>query len=499
MITFKKLETKKYEIFKDDEKIHDLNLITSTVTNKYYIITDFVENMSKTLGEEFDEWFSNFICGYHKLYIQPKKQLSEETFESEDCYTFVVKNVPKLKEYVDKYIKSLDIDFTRYVNMSKVKKGSILFEPEEIESIIKISGYLKLYSFISNSEEKFGRRLETKIYNLLVDELTTKEIISKIYNVVKAKTYRYNLTDKYMWDYLKLMQSKSIDSYVIEIFNFIMNSIIVLCEETKNPITYFVGVVDESVKWFLRSVYKGSITYDDSIATEDIHGMNVDNLMTYAYNDTLGRLKDIAYNKLQTDIADIASKQLVKDSEHLEDKMITAVHERLKTIEYVAPIAECMVFPILSQALSIPYNHFKTINAEHSMVLSYYIKSLVKDIFHEEYSEMIKLMEYYPTNPPLIATTYKPKRAEILVNTTASYKNFFGFQSCITPYYNIIGHYIGKISSRCKLVNIITNEVMTSLPVKKLETEIINFFIRYFAGDFQDEINVISNLISAEF
>ena len=59
-----------------------------------------------------------------------------------------------------------------------------------------------------------------------------------------------------------------------------------------------VYVIDESVKWFLRSVYKGTIVYDDEIATEDIHGTHINNLRTYSFNDTLGRLKGIAFEKI---------------------------------------------------------------------------------------------------------------------------------------------------------------------------------------------------------
>ena len=91
-----------------------------------------------------------------------------------------------------------------------------------------------------------------------------------------------------------MIQCKSIDVHVIEIFNFIMNSILILCEEDKNPIVYFVSVVQESINWFLRSVYKGQIVYDDTISTEDIHGSNIDNLKTYAYVSMLeNKLKEL--------------------------------------------------------------------------------------------------------------------------------------------------------------------------------------------------------------
>jgi hypothetical protein len=171
--------------------------------------------------------------------------------------------------------------------------------PEEIFEIIKLSSYLKIYSVISNNENlKLGQTSDREIYNLLASEIVETEVIRKIYDVIKTKTFRYNLTDKFMWEYIKNVQGKDIGIHVIEIFNFIMNHILILCEDDKNPITYFVGVIDESVKWFLRSVYKGSIVYDDSISTEDIQGINTDNLKTYSYNDTLGRLKGIAYEKI---------------------------------------------------------------------------------------------------------------------------------------------------------------------------------------------------------
>jgi hypothetical protein len=176
-----------------------------------------------------------------------------------------------LKEFVNSYLTSQNFDYSTFVDETKIKKNSILFRPEEIQKIIQLSCYLKIYSVIFNNEKlKLGQKAHRVIYNKLAYEIVETEIVRKIYDVIKTKTFRYNLTDRFMWEYIKNVQGKDIGTHIIEIFNFIMNNILVLCEEDKNPITYFVGVIDESVKWFLRSVYKGTTVYDDSIATEDI-------------------------------------------------------------------------------------------------------------------------------------------------------------------------------------------------------------------------------------
>jgi hypothetical protein len=268
------LEDKTLKIFNDEQHLLTTNLISSTITNKYYIVTTFIENVSKTCNE-FDKWFSNFL---------------EEYTSEVERYPVIERNIPEIKRFVDEYLKVRNIDSAQFVDETKAKKASILFTAEEIEKIIRLSCYLKIYSIFFNSDDlKIDARLHKKIYNEFASEVLNSEVVTKIFNIIKTKTFRYNLTDKYMWDYIKMIQCKSIDVHVIEIFNFIMNSILILCEEDKNPIIYFVSVVQESINWFLRSVYKGQIVYDDTISTEDIHGSNIDNLKTYAYNDTLGR------------------------------------------------------------------------------------------------------------------------------------------------------------------------------------------------------------------
>lgn len=328
MLNFEKVAPKEWKLSHQDEII-PLRLVASTVTNKYEIVTSFITRVAEFHGEAFSDWFIKLLIDCQDV------DKRAEVF---------INNIDRLKTYVDEYLESTGVDYTKFVDITKAKKSSILFQPDEIKNILRLSCYLKVYSVISNNAEMaFGKSLHREIYNKLANNVIETDVASKLFDVIKTKTFRYNLSDKFMWDYIKTIQCKDIGSHIIEIFNFIMNYIMVLCEEDRNPITYFVGVIDQSVKWILRSVYKGTIVYDDSISTEDIHGININNLLTYSFNDTLGRMKAVAFEKIHTQLEKATSLTMDED---VSDKDLVDFNNRVEQIEYISPLCTSLVFPL---------------------------------------------------------------------------------------------------------------------------------------------------------
>jgi hypothetical protein len=478
LVKFEQVGPKQWSVTNEDYEPIDLFLLPSTVTNKYYIVTKFIEEVSKHCGEEFNNWFMQLVIDCHD--------------EDKKAQT-LINNVPQLKEYVNDYLNSQPTDYDKFVDMTKVKKNSILFEPAEIKKILYLSCYLKVYSVISNNEKlKLGQSLHREVYNKLADNITETEIVRKIYDIIKTKTFRYNLTDKYMWKYIKNVQGKDIEAHVIEIFNFIMNHILILCEQDKNPITYFVGVIDESVKWFLRSVYKGSTIYDDSISTEDIQGINTDNLKTYSYNDTLGRLKVIAYEK----IYNLLQRQSTMSTEN--DDQIVSLRERAESeIEFVSPLCETLVFPILSQMTQIPYHHFRTLSPEHSCVISIYMQSLFRRVFGSEYKDLFGLLNFFPTRAPSMSTTYKIKGVHDYIQIQDSFQNFYGFNTKILPH-TLLCHYVGRVS-RVDFCDLFTGNKMGGIPLSKIEQDMVQFYTLFFSGRLEPQIDEMTTLMNADF
>lgn len=476
-MNFERVAPKEWKLSYKDETI-PLRLVASTVTNKYEIVTSFIKRVAEFHGEAFSDWF-----------IQLLKDCQDVDKRAE----VFVNNIPQLKVYVDEYLESTDVDYNDFVDISKAKKSSILFQPDEIKNILRLSCYLKLYSVISNNEEMaFGKSLHKEIYNKLADNVIQTDIASKLYDVIKTKTFRYNLSDKFMWDYIKTIQCKDIGSHIIEIFNFIMNNILVLCEEDKNPITYFVGVIDQSVKWILRSVYKGTIVYDDSISTEDIHGININNLLTYSFNDTLGRMKAVAFEKIHIQLEKTSPLTMDADA---SDKDLVEFNNRVEKIEYISPLCTSLVFPLLSKMTNISYVHFKTISPDHAAILSYYLHGLLQKVFKGEYKNLFALLEYYPLSQPSLNTTYKIKSIHDYVNIKGI--NFYGFQTKILPH-RMLCHFIGRVS-RINFCHLLTGQKLSGIPLSKVEVDMIIFYTQLFSGQMDHRIEQLVRLMNQDF
>ena len=230
MLKFEQQAPKEWKIVygDGDEDAFSLRLGASSVTNKFHLVTDYITRVAEFHGQPFSDWLIDLL----EQCTDPQKRAGA-----------VTGNVENIKKYSDAYLDSVDYDYSKFVDVTKAKKNSILFQADEIERIIRLSCYLKIYSLISNSEKLgLGEKLHRTVYNRFSANVIDTEVASKIFDVVKTKTFRYNLTDKFMWDYIRTIQCKDIGIHIIEIFNFIMNNIIILCEETKNPITYFVSI-----------------------------------------------------------------------------------------------------------------------------------------------------------------------------------------------------------------------------------------------------------------
>ena len=104
--------------------------------------------------------------------------------------------------YFDKYLDLSNINFEGYINKSKKSKNSIFFDAEDIKKIIRVSNYLKIYFIISQDiNMKLNTKFHKEVYNQLTKSITSENIIYKLFKIVSSKTYEYNHTDKYMWDY----------------------------------------------------------------------------------------------------------------------------------------------------------------------------------------------------------------------------------------------------------------------------------------------------------
>lgn len=474
MIIIKEKDKKEWIIYEFEEDPITLSLISSSVTNKFHIVANFVQGLCNS-NEEFGPWLMGWLtdCG-SKDPTKNSRSFSE---------------IDTVKKFVNDYIDSLELNLDAFVDASKAKKNSIFFTVDNIDSILRLSSYLKVYSLILNTTNlNPGSTRHREIYNTLAQKVISSDVASKIFDVIKTRTFKYNMSDRFMWEYIRTLHGKDMNVHIIETFNFIMNNIIILCEEVKNPIIYFVSVIEESIKWFLKSVYRGTIVYDDTIATQDIHGIHINNVMSFCYNDTLGRLKIIA--------GDYATQAMENDNKIKmldENQRLIDFGGVLKEIEWVSPLAQCMIYPLLSKITDVTYVHFNTLSPEYAAPITFYTHSLLKKVFKGNYRETFTLLDYYPTKQPSVYTTYKIKDYEFFNTTFNKYKSFFGFNNT-QVFFEMLCFHVGRIA-RVNWKHLISGENKDGgLPMAAIEREMIDFYVRYFSGNLNEEIQQIQDL-----
>lgn len=466
MIKFQEIAKRTFDVVNIDgdieKKIVTLNLTFSPAINKFEKISSFIENCSETMGKEFDDWFVKYLTDY---------------IESEMSVQVIKDNIPQIIDFCDRYITSLEIDFKSYINKDKVSKTSIFFDANEIEKLVKVSCYLKLYFILSqDSILKPPLKSHKEIFSILVSDISTSDILHKLFKIVSSKTYRYNISDSYMWEYIKMIYCKTTDMHIMSIFNFLVNYILVTCDCNSNPIPFIISVVDESIQWILRSVYKDVVIYSEHVNTEDTYSVQGrDNLKTYAYNDSIGRLALMSFNCLET--------QGISDERF---------NEALKNCKHPSLFATYMTYPILCKVLKIPYRHFLTIPVEHSYLLNVLLYTYLPEEFQKKYPVISQMILYYNKERPIQKTTYKMKNIKQFTNTLGG---FLGFKNMMFVY-EFYSSIVGKLArnSYCHFKN---DREINNFPLAKLENDIITFYNDYFDGRLDDMFEEIRNSLDS--
>ena len=127
---------------------------------------------------------------------------------------------------------------------------------------------------------------------------------------------------------------------------------------------------------------------------------------------------------------------------------------------------------------SISYVHFKTISAEHSAVLSFYLNILFQKVFKSDFKNLFSLLDYYPMTAPSINTTYKIKSIHDYIKTSDNVKSFYGFNTKKLPH-KALCHFVGRVS-RINFCHLITGQKLSGIPLSKVESDMIHYYIHLF-------------------
>lgn len=438
-------------------KLCDLDLIASSLTNKFETVAALFDDMSKLIPNDFVPWYTNMIKEYIK-----------SNYNSE----LILQEVPNFLNVAYKYIDAKNINFDSFVNKDKASKTSIVFLVDDIKALAAASVCLKLYSAICYDEKmKLTDNIHKLVYAGFIKPCYELGTTTKIYQTMRSRTYRSSITDRYMWELIKMMIVETPESYTLLMFNFLLTNLLATLDITTNPIPFFVSVIDDSIRWMMCSIYKDKVLYGEVFGgSGDVYGSSFskESLHILCCNDVIGKAAKAGMTILENEYG--------VTIENFEE-----VRDRLDKINCLSLSMKSVILPIASRVLEIPYKYLLTAPPKHVMLLGVLIYHASKGILDERFPILHEFLIGCPNNPDstVSRSSYKIKNVGYVINDKQN--KIFGLSSS-TLKFNIMSCVCG-ILSVCKkdLVSILTGKKLPKINYSDLENDVIFFFSEMYS------------------
>lgn len=478
------------------KNICDLDLKLTSITKKFNLIQEFVEDMCSVVPE-FSYWFKDLIESY-----------AQSGYNSE----LILEAAPDMVRYSKEYIENKCIDqkgeevklteyYKKFTNNFKKSKTSIVFDHNDIVAIMIAACAFKMYSIICYDERmEPPKNIHRKIYETLLSPCIEIGTTNKIFELLRARTFKSSITDRYMWDFIKMSINVTPETHIMGRYNFFLENMIPLLSIYRNPVHYIVSVIDDSIKWIFRDAYKDRISYGEFFGTsEDLHGVSSskDSFFIYCCNDVISKVADSGLSALELNLCFKQPKkktylenfnlvEVINIEDALDDKMTPEgvfedAVDRIENITYIIPTMKLVTLPIASKVLEIPYKYYMSASPKHAMLTGVFLYYVASDLFEEEYPFINDFLLAAPENKNYLTTktTYKIRNLEQLFNNKSEIFNFndFSFK------FDVMSNLTGILSaSKKNVVSVLDGKKLNKISYLDLESDVIAFFSKFYSG-----------------
>jgi len=430
--------------------------------NKFNPVKELIEELSLS-DKSFEPWFVGLMDSY---------------LQNDTNAQIIEKSAGKFLTVAEDFIDSRKINFNNFSKLEKASKTSIRFLGEDIRAIAITATALKLYSlFWFDKRLSLPNNVHRQVYEKLLSPCLEQGTTEKIFQLIRSKIYRSNLTDRYMWDLIRICLLESPESYIMTIFKFLTQNMLISIEIDKNPIPFLVSLIDGSIKWLMRTIYVDRILYGEAFGgVDDIYGstLSKESFLVYCCNDDINKSAS-------------AAMDIIENEYNLTDTAFNAIRDRLDNITSLFPSMKLLVLPIASKVLEIPYKFLLTCPPKHAMLLGIFMHHLAEDIMDREFKVLSAFLSACPRDMEKAfsstRSSYKIRYLEDIINDPTP---IFGFGSK-TLKYEILSSICGVLSaSKKNLMSCLTGKSIGKFTYLQLEWDAIKFFTRLYSNQLDD-------------
>jgi hypothetical protein len=506
MISFEKIDDKTYKMKSNRGREFHLMLLPKTrITKEFNIVESDISEMSKVLGEDFDQYIFDLLCEYHRF----RRTDDEEKFD------FLTDQADMIVGYANIFVDRNRVNYSTLVDASNTTQPYSI--ANQAKTVIKLSSALKIFSLLFNTRSGPSRDYPGKLFDLLSDAtyggMSAKRWINLVITSLGSGSYvtpkRTITTDS---DLISLIFPAKRHAYEIN-FDWMeamerIIKILPILEHNRNPIRFFFSVIHMVRKGKWRSVFQPyAIRYKEGGEDEDGKDDRIKRKRKILPSRVYQRALAMELKKLRLKIKSplFRSIRVSLKGKSMEGKgaAIHSVQKRVRSITYNSPFWGSVTVPLLERIFKIRYKsgHDKLLGMPpgDAALLSYYIGQRLKSIFGVPYGYLFEFACYFPKTKCQESTAYRLRNVEQFIDTTLKLKREnllrWGFPSRIS-FARYLERFIGTMRT-ATLFNIVTGQGI-SVDDTRLEKEAIDYFFHFLFTDKLDEgINQLGHHISA--
>lgn len=443
----------------------ELNLSQVSLTNRFSCVKELFNDINKVIPE-FSDWFYDLMSEY---------------LETDYNYEVILDSKDKFLEFSNLYIEKKNINYSKFVDKKKSSTTSIFFDEKDIRAIGLASTCLKLYSIFQHDLIlKVSDNVNKIMYDYFISECKEIKTTDKIFNLIRGRNFRSSISDRYMWDLIKITVLENPETNTFSVFNFFMKNLLVLLDIEQNPIHYLVRITDDNLKWLMLEIYKEKIIYDEAFSnSEVVYGSSIskDSFNIYCCNDIVSKTAKIGL-------------EILENNYNLSEEDFNNVRERLDEVKFIDPSMKLFSLPVISKVLNIPYKFLLTTPPKHLILISIVMYKLMDDNFLNRFPIITNFLLTYSiqTNTSIIRSSYKLRESDQVLEDNTK---LFGINSRKLKF-ELISPIIGILSS-CKknLCSIIDGKSIAKITYTDLEEDCINFYTLLYSNKLEDDFKEI--------
>jgi len=422
-------------------EVYDYKFLYGAIRNKVEpIFRPVIDILQKS------QYISNLMDKIFLDYIRTKDELK--------LYSNFVSFKWAVKEYVDrvnlfKEVKALEV--------IQKKKNAIFFSKEDLLDILYASYYLKFYVLFYATELKPSRELHGKIFSNLLQGLSKRNVLGKIYKLIQVKVFASASSDKPFWQYLKFVSGDSPDTVCINTYVNMLENVLPALDGDKNPATYIVVYATKTVDYIFVSAYNDVFFYESM----------------FYYDVT-----ESQQSKVDDLLPGIILKSILeKTITPLVNQVYTLDVEKIKRLVEVNPLSKIVAIPFFAKLVGMPLSVFKELNIYYTYVISLYVSYIFKTLGFNILDKLLTCTIKRNKNPQFVRFT-KKKVSELTMFLNSDVVKEFSFD-------NKLFQRLLKRVKGLDFIDITTEKEKTfNLDIKVFVDELYEFYKNLFSGKF---------------